>query len=708
MGQADMDLLDIMDGKTEAEMTEQTSERLRTLVGEGLDLFERAFGFMHADVMADAAKDVVEEPDSAAPPARSPRAAPDEAPGQRPGSKSGSSEEDGEAHPGGRLKFDEGGISATPSDLALSRLRIDNLEMTMKGMGESQEREMSDALGVASGEMAKIVPHLRKVRRECPGARDRSSPSQTAFFREKFAGPSEVTIVDEEDTESLNLDESLFGTMTLLRHMLQSVPHREIFHASRDWGSKVFVQLNMMPHAAAAEMGFPAEWSDHWIWHEPEAMPTERFEEIYGHELQDLMGAYAGLDADQKAEVDRRTQAIVTKLIENGWNTANSRMKNCLWTARAGVMRSVLGFDDDGRGIPADSIDQARAMANGSEDDDLLNALNDFHAEKTDKDCVRICIPKGASDEVILEKIDRWMKFDLKKCNSDYYECMSLKCEVERNGGSTIAIKNINSSVSMSPAYAIDDDEIHRNIEVFGFAEDFVKRMEAVCTDTVRALREEDTEKNKLRLIGAFRHALVTRIGESGIVKVIYQKDGALWPREIIVDLDRANPAFKAEIEDGYRFRDPAKVGCGPYVAYFDYPFALETDLMEMLSEKPPMGNPFGSVDSALYYSLMHYVAVTTKIFLKVVDPAFLWGMNWTLGCTELTAAGAGKFKATFHMTVDIDHVVLLERDFAVSLEFQEVNGELHLNMKRMKLRCRRDVETAARKIARKISRMDV
>lgn len=232
--------------------------------------------------------------------------------------------------------------------------------------------------------------------------------------------------------------------------------------------------------------------------------------------------------------------------------------------------------------------------------------------------------------------------------------------------------------------------------------------MEAECPDTVRALREEDTEKNKLRLIGAFRHALVTRIGESGIVKVIYQKNGALWPREIIVDLDRANPAFKAEIEDGYRFRDPAKVGCGPYVAYFDYPFALETDLMEMLSEKPPMGNPFGSVDSALYYSLMHYVAFTAKIFLKVIDPVFLLGLNWTHGCTELTSAGAGKFKATFHMTVDIDHVVLLERDFAVSLEFQEVNGELHLNMKRMKLRCRRDVEAAARKIAKKISRMDV
>ena len=699
-----MDLLDIMDGRTEAEMTEQISERLRALVGEGLDLFERAFGYMHADVMADAAEDVEEEPDSTAPP----EAAPDEAPGQRSGSGSGSSAEDGEAHPGGRLEFDEGGISATPSDPAPSPLRIDSLEMTMKGMGESLESEMSDAFGLASGEMAKIAPHLRNVRRECPGARDRSRPSQTAFFREKFAGPCDVTIVDDEDTESLNLDESLFGTMTLLRHMLQSVPDREIFHASMHWGSMVFVQLNMMPHAAAAEMGFPAEWSDHWIWHEPEAMPTERFEEIYADELRDVMGAYAGLDADQKAEVDRRTQAIVTKLVENGWNTGNSRMRNCLWTARAGVMGSVLGVDGDGPGIPADSIDQARAMANGSEDDDLLNALNDFHAEKTDKGCVGICIPRGASDEFILEKIDRWMKFDLKKCSSDYYECIALKGEVERRGGSTIAIRNIASSVSMpSASGAIDDDEIHRNIKVFGFAENFVKRMEAEFPDTVLALREEATEKNKLRLVGACRHALVTRIGESGIVKVVYQENGALWPREIVVDLDRANPAFKAEIEDEYRFRDPAKAGCGPYAAHFDYPFVLETDVMEMLSEEPPMDNPFGSVDSALYYSLMHYLAATGKIFMKVIDPSLFWGLNWTLGCTELTSEGAGKFKATFHMIVDRGHVDLLERDFAASLEFQEVNGELHLNMKRMKLRCRRDVETAARKIARKVSRMD-
>ena len=712
-----MNLLDVIDGKTEADETAQTSERIRTLIGEGLGLFERAFGLKYLWIMVERQRRAEVECDETTRHDHSPEEPPDGLLHRRPGNES-------DAGAGGEGSAGEGVDRAyldrhrdlpegAPLEYVLSLVQISEMGELMDGMSESEERGMNDALGIKIGEMAKILPHLHEIQGRCSSDQDQSRTQEPEFCLGKFAGPSEVAIIVDGETESLNLNESLFGTITLLRHMLSDLPYKGIYHLAREWGSKVAVQLSRMPQTVLAEMNFPDKWMDHRIWQGAKANPITEINDscgrACGYNYKSLMRSYDALNDDDRAEVDRRTRVIREKLVERGWDTEDSRMDSCEWTARACVMKSVAGIEDEGHGFPAHEFDLAKALADGSDDDDdLLNALNDFHAERTDNDCVWVCIPKGASDETILEKIDRWMEFDLKRRESAFDESVHLNSDLERQCGSIITIKNISplDMLSLLPPFF---DEIQ---DLLSGRENPVPLSDGSETDspeTTRASRGvQDIGKNLLRMSGACRHALMTRIGESGIVRIAYRADLEPWPQEIVVDLDKADPDFRAEIEDEYKLRDPEKVGCGPYDASFRYPFMLENDLEAALLEKVPTQNPFGSVDNALFFSSRYYAGVLKKKLRKNIVFSQLVGYRFELNCTELVAKGPGKFEATFHLFFDMGDILHSEWDFVAPIEVEEVNGEFHLNIKKMQMRCSRDVESVTKKIARKISKMDV
>ena len=724
MGRVDTDLLDMADCEDEPETLAQTSERLRTIVGEGLDLFERAFGLAYVMNSIGSDESVEAGPASAASAEHASGAASDGAPGQRLGSGSGASEavpddEDrgeaaaGEAddaeRPRKRLEFREGRDAETLSEFVLSLYRLDGMKGMMDVPVETREREISEALGIKSGELAKIVSHFRLVRRRCPGERGKPRKPKKALFREKFSGPSKVVAICNAGEVSLNLDESLYGTLTLLRHMLISTQNKRVFYTAKEWGPKAAVQLNRMPKNALDEMNFPENWMDHPIWQDSKPKPVKRIGNAYGYNYESVLLAYEALPDCKKAEVDKRTQAIKKRLVERGWDIVRSRMNSCEWTARACVMKSVLGMEDDGQGFSERDRNLARALTNGSEDeDDLLDALNEYYAEKTDKDCVWACIPKGASDEAILEKIDRWMEFDFKRYVSNFYERLFSPAILERRGGSIIAIKDI--FPFHVPTYV---NIIQEGILSYGSGQE--ERLlrsdgrDANRPDLVSALRQsEEARENLLRFFGACRHALMTRIGEGAIVSVSYQNDLAPWPHEIVLDLDKADPAFKAEVEEECKLRDPQKVGCGSYGAPFYCWFMPEHELVPRLLEKLPTENPFGSVESALFFAYRYYFGVIERKLLKSVEVSRRLEFLMDLECKKLIAEGAGKFKATFKLIFEIEDVHFSEWDFVAPIDVEEVEGEFRLNMKKMQLRCNRDADGVVKKIARKVRRADV
>ena len=619
------------------------------------------------------------------------------------------SEGNDKARPDSRFEFHEEDEPETAFDLLLYLFRLDGMKQIMEVRDESRERAISEAFGIKFGELAKVVSHLRQIRRKCPGARSRPRKLKKPLFREKFAGPSEVVAIRNGEELPLNLNESLFGTITLLRHMLISVRNKRIFYLAKEWGPKVAVQLNRLPPEVLSKMDFPDNWMDHPIWQDSKPKPVERIGGEHDYNYESVLLAYEALPDAQKAEVTKRTQAIKRQLVEQGWDIVRSRMNSCEWSARAAVMKSVLGMEDDGQGFSERQLNHARAMTNGSDDEDeLLTALNDYYAEKIDKDCVWACIPKGASDEAILETIDRWMKFDFRRYMSNFYERVFFRSSLERLGGSIVTIKYIQGMSVPSYMNIIEEGILsYRSGHELPLL--FTDGRKANRPDLVSALRQsEEVRENLLRFFGACRHALMTRIGEHGIVRISYDNYYAPWPVEIVLDLDKANPAFKAEIEEEYKLRDPEKVGCGPYDAPFYCWFMPEDDLVPRLLEKLPAENPFGSVDSALYFAYRYYFGVIERKLLKKVTFSRPGEFMMDLSCTELIAEGAGKFKATFELIFDIEDVHSSEWDFAVPLDVEEVKGEFHLNIKKMQMRCNRDADGVVKKIARKVSRMDV
>ena len=727
-----MNLLDIIDGKAEADTTAQTSERIRILMHEGLGLFERSLGLKFMEILIKRRGSAEMGREEAALLDHVPGETSDEFLNQPHGGESGASEGEAAVHDATEYDVDKGGDEAPPCgrlesgedaapeitfEYLLSLVDISTVDEAMEKMSELEKSEVSDFFELRSGEMAKVLPHLWEIQSACSHDQDQSGISEPAFCLKKFAGPSEVAITVNGETGFLNLDESLFGTMTLLRHMLSDVPIKGICHLAREWRAKVAVQLNGMPQTVLAEMDFPDNWTDHRIWQESKAKPIEGGNDadsyIHGHvcgyNYKAMMRIYNELGDDRQAEVSKRTQVIREKLAERGWDTEDSRMDSCEWTARVCVLKSVVGIEDEDHGFLTHEFHLAKALANGSEDrDDLSNALNDYYAEKTVSDSVWISIPKGTSNEAILEKIDRWMKCDLKRCESNFDDSSFFISNLERHGGSVISIKNI--SPFFMPSLL---DRIFDEINDRGSGNENLLHLlgnpEADHSEITRDLKSlEDSEKNSDRMFDVCRHALMTRIGESGIMRVTYRVDLDPWPQEIVVDLDKANPAFKAEIEDEYKLRDPEKVGCRPYCAPFHYPFALENDLEKMLLKKLPTENPFGSVDGALFFSHRYYVNVLKKKFYKNIVFSRPGQFGFILNCTELTAQGPGKFKATFQLIFEVEDIFHFECDFVVPIEVEEVNGEFRLNIKKMQLRCSRDVESAAKKIARKIRKMNI
>ena len=558
--------------------------------------------------------------------------------------------------------------------------------------------------GIKPGEMMKVFPHLQKVRNKCSHNQNQSRIPELAFCLRKFAGPSKITIIDEEESSSLNLNKNLFGTMTLLRHMLSRVPHDTIYQAVREWRSKLTVQLNMMPTEVLTEMGFHAGWKDLRAWRRSKRKTIKGIGMIHSTNFQALVDMYEGLDAGQKDVVDTRTQLISKKLVEEGWDTADGRMDNYEWTARACVMRSVLGFEDQGHGFPKHELERANALANGSEsDDDLLNALNDFYAEKVFNDSVWVYIPKGATDDFILEKIDRWMRFDKKRRDSGFHESLLMSADMLRIGGPIIILKDIFPSFSAPSIQDVIDEKIH---DFGGELENFLPFLhnrEAEYLDKIPEwLRSKRSSESVNKLFNVCRHALMTKIGENGIMRVQYSRLTP-WPQEIIVDLNKANATFKEEVEDGYKFRDPIDVGRRPYDAPFHYPFMLEKDVAKKLEERMPTKNPFNSVDNILSFSYRYYRKVIKKKYYNKVKSVKYRDLSIELTYKMLIREKSGNFKALFHVKVNIGDIYKSEWDSSIPLDVEEKNGELHVNMNKIKLHCGRDADSLIRKVTRKI-----
>ena len=700
-----MKLSDIIDDKIEVEKAEEASEKIKSLMRDGLDFYEQAFGSKFVEIVTERSKGAGVKCD--------PKVLRDYSLGEecdkflkkRLRSEKNAREDYYEAYPDCRPKSDEDKTQMPPLEMVPSLINISGLKLLFEGLSDLERNEISDMFGIKSEEMIEIFPHLQEIRNKCSHNQGQSRIPELAFCLRKFAGPSDVTIINKGKIESLDLNNSLFGSITLLRHMLSKVPYSNIYHMAREWKPKLIHQLSMMPQKVLVEMGFPSGWMDLPTWQRSKRKTIKRIGVTHSSNFQILVDIYERMDADQKKEVDRRTKLISKKLVEEGWDTANSRMDNYKWTARACVMRSVLGFEDQGHGFPEHELERANAMANGSEDDDdLLNALNDFYAEKIFNDSVWTYIPKGASDETILKKIDRWMRFDQKRRESGFHESLLMSGDFVRIGGPAVILKDIFPSFSAPFFLDIMDEKVH---EFEGEVENFLSFLHNREDDYLDQIPEWIRSKTKSiesvhKLFNVCRNALMTKIGENGIIHVTYS-NLTLWPEEICIDLDRVNPAFKVEVEDGYKFRDPMSVGRRPYDAPFHYPFMLEKDVAEILREPMPTENPFSSVDNIISFLHRYYREVIKRKYYSKIKSVKNGDLNIELICRTLTRKDSKNFKAMFHIKVNIGNIYKYEWDSDIPIDIEDMNGELHVKMNKIKLHCRRDADSLMKKITRKI-----
>lgn len=690
-----------------AERARETSERIGGLMHEGLDRYEKAFKSKFVDIVYERYKDTeakcrpvelrdyslgkrcdnfLKEKLQRERKRREEYYA--EVPNSRPIQSSG----------------DEDGTLMPPLAMVPKIVYFPEMKKLFVGLNLQEQDEMSDMFKIKPEDMPDVIDHFHKIRNSRSHDQGQFRNPGSEFCLEKFIGPSKVDILHKGKTDSLNLNKKLFGSITLLGHMLSDLPYENMYLLAGEWKHKMAEQLSELPSVVLREMGFKENWKDHRIWQPAKMKSIQGIGVMHSTDLGFLKDLYEEQNVDQKHEIDMRTKLISNKLVEKGYNTSGSGMDNYEWTARACVMRSVLGFEDDGHGFPNHELDRAKAMANGSEDkDELLNALNDHYAGKVFNDSVWVYIPKGASDKVIMEKIDRWMRFDKKRRDSDFHKSFLLMAIFSRMGGSEISMTNI--LPAYSPAFFSDivDDQIH---SFQGAPRGFLPFLEGrsmTYKDKIPEwFRKENIGENMHKSFDICRNALMTRIGEKGLIKIAYSRLTP-WPKQIIVDLDKANSDFKKEIEEGYKFRDPEVVGCSPYNVPLVYPFMLEKDMEKKLNEKLPSRNPFCSVDSMLRYSHEYYSNIIEKKFFNKIDSIKSGRLIIELSYKSLIAERSGNFKATFHVRVAIGNIYNTEWDSVIPLDIEDVNGEFHLNMRKMRLNCSRDADSIVKKIIRKI-----
>ena len=707
-----MKLEDLLDDSYEVERAKEISERISGLVREGLDRYEKAFKSKFVEIVR----------------ARGDTSKMDLLPLNSRGYSLGKMcdgflkkqlkdkkrvrEEYYEKVPESRPSLpnaDEDGTHMPPLGMVPALVYVSGLKNLFSGLNASEKREMSNMFGISSEDMVKIFDHFHKIRNSCSHDRSQYQHSEFSFCLENFSGPSEIRALYRGKTEILNLKNNLFGTMTLLGHMLSNLPHENMYLSVGEWKYNMTEQLNIMHQKVLIYMGFSEQWSSHRIWRKSQKKSLQKIGVMYGLDFQILDSLYNELDPDMRKHIDSRANYISSKQTEKGLDTGDDLMDNLEWTARACVMKSVLGFQDDGYGIPEKYFNLAKALSNGSESpNDLVNALNDFHVEKMYNDSFLMCIPKGASDKDILEKIERWMRFDKKRRDSDFHKSFLMQSKIIRNGGSIIRIKDI-YPVSNAPFLMDMAEELFHKFDVQ--PDTFFKCMDAMLANHVDEVPEWfmmlASDEHQYRVLNVHRRALMNRIGEYGIKKVIYNgfyKNLSFWPQEMIVDLDQANPNFKAEIEDGYKLRDPKKVDCEPYEAIFHYPFMLEEDIEEKLRESSSEVDPISSVDNALRYSYSYYCRIVIRKLQDMIDPSSIReeiSMQPTL--KKASAVAKGKFRASIHVDIMMGENCIAEMESVIPIEVTEAGGNLRLNLKRMKLACSREADKLAKKMVRKI-----
>ena len=709
-----MKLEDFLDDDYEVEKAKEISERLSGLMRDGLDRYEKAFKSKFVEIVR--ARSGTAETELLPLNSRNYSLGKkcNEFLKRQLKEKRGVREEYYEKVPKSRPALpnvDEDGTHMPPLGMVPALVYVSGLKTLFSGLNISEKREMSSMFGIDSEDMIKIFDHFHKIRNSCSHDRSQYQHSEFSFCLEKFSGPSEIKTSYRGKTEILNLKNNLFGTMTLLGHMLSNLPHENMYLSAGEWKYNMTEQLNMMQQEVLTYMGFSGEWSSHRIWRKSQKKSLKKIGVMYGLDFQILENLYNDLDSDTREQIDSRTNYICNKQIEKGLDTGDDLMDNFEWTARACVMKSVLGFQDDGCGIPRKYLNLAVALADGRKGaDNLLNALNDFHVEKMYNDSFLMCISKGVSDKVILEKIERWMRFDKKRRDSDFHKSFLMQSKIIRKGGPIITIKDIDP-VSNSPFLMNMAEESFHKFDVQ--PNNFFQSMDAMLANHVDQVPEWfimlASEGHQYKVLDVHRRALMNRIGESGIKKVIYNdyyENLSMWPQEIIIDLDQANPKFKAEIEDEYKLRDPKKVDCDPYEAIFHYPFMLEDDIEEKLQEDFPAIDLVGSVDNALRHSCRYYYRIIVKKLQDVIAlPSIREEIIVQLTCRKMNAVGQGKFRASFHIDIMMGTNCIAKVESVIPIELTETDGNLCLDVRKMKLACAREADKLAKKVVRKIKR---
>ena len=688
-----------------AEKARETSERIGSLMREGLDCYEKAFKSKFVDIVYKRYKHTKTKCD--------PVELRDYSLGERCDKflkeklkyESKRNEEYYvELGLPSQHEDDEGGTLMPPLAMVPKIVYFPEMKKLFAGLNLKEQDEMSGMFKIKREDMMKVIDHFHKIRNNRSHDQGQFRNPRSTFCLEKFIGPSRIDILHKGKTDSLNLNKRLFGSITLLGHMLSDLPYENTYQSAGEWKHKMVEQLIDLPPVVLRDMGFKENWKDHRIWQPAKVKSIQGIGAMHSIDLGPLEKLYEKLSLDQKHEIDMRTKLISNKLIEKGYNTSGSGMDNYEWTARACVMRSVLGFEDEGHGFPNHELDRARAMANGSEDkDELLNVLNDHYAGKVFNDSVWVYIPKGASDRFIIEKIDRWMRFDKKRRDSDFHKSFLLMAVFLRMGGPKISITNIYPAYSLGFFSEIIDDQIHDFEGAPSGLLPFLQNRSMSYEDKIPEwLKKKNIGGNMHKSFDICRNALMTKIGEKGIIEITYSHLTP-WPNQMIINLDKANSDFKKEIEEGYKFRDPEAVGCNPYYVPFVYPFMLEKDMEGKLNEKLPSKNPFFSVDSILRYSHEYYRKIVEKKFFNKIKSVKNGRLSIELSYTKLIAESTKNFKVTFHVKIVIGNIYNSEWDSIITLEVEDVNGELHLNTRKMQLNCSRDADRIIKKIIRKI-----
>ena len=714
----DMKLSDIIDDEYKAEKAGRISEEINDLVRNGLDRYEKAFATKFVEIVGQRNRDIGVTSNLLVFRDYSLGEECDKFLKRQLKSQKESREQYYNINPQCRPKSNEDKTQMPPLEMVPSLVYISALKILFAGLEDLEKIEMSSMFGLEIEEMVKIFGHFHKVRNKCSHNQNQNRLSEFAFCMRKFSGPSDIRITYRGKTEFFDLDNSLFGTMTLLGHMLSNLPYSKMSLSAGEWRYKMATQFSIMPEIVLTEMGFPSEWKDHRIWRKSNRKSIQQTSMLHGTDSDIFSDIYGGASDDQKNQIDRRVQLISSKLIERGWDTHGSGMDNYECTAKVCVMRSVLGFEDDGYGFPMHEFNFAKVMANGSGDtDELLNVLNDFYSYRIFNDSIWTYIPKGASDEIILEKIDRWMSFDKKRRESDFHKSILMHSTIVRKGGSIISVEDICPAFAPSFVNDIADEMSH---DYHGDFAGFIKHMHDNSDDHIdripewmRVEKSEKSENHARNLYNVCRHALVTKIGENGIKRIIYNSefgDTFLWPEEITIDLNEARSDFKDEIEKGYKFQDPKAIGCKPYDAPFVYPFMLEADVPGKLQEKKSRKNPFASVDSALCYAFTYYCSIIKKKVVKKAESIRSpKEVSMQPICMELIEERKLTSKrylmAKFRAAIYIGGVCVFEQDLDMSIELYDINGGLKLNTTKVHRSSENEAEKIAKKVVKKIGK---